>query len=198
MAQLGGIARRLPRLAALMVFFTLASIGLPGLNGFVGEFLVLLGMFRRAFDAPPAAWAWQWQLIAVAATAGIVLGAWYMLWLVQRVFFGPLCEPDRGAHAAPHAAGTAASHRADDESVSSFAPADLSLRELCALAPLAVVILWIGLLPQRFIAPAQAALDQALQLPAARLAERWQPAGRDPHVAARVPAAAHEVAGHVD
>lgn len=219
-AQLGGVAQRLPRLAALVVFFTLASIGLPGLNGFVGEFLVLLGMFRRAFESPPAAWAWQWQVISVAAVGGVVLGAWYMLWLVQRVFFGQLREPhtkgrvpshpsiipsaagprrenepslasagtaqDRGGHVSlPHA--VSAPPDAAQQDGSHFAPADLSLRELLALAPLVVLILWIGLVPQRFIAPAQATLDQLIGRPAARLAEIWQKDAHRPSVAAGHP-----------
>ena len=80
-------------LAFFMVLFTFSSIGLPGLNGFAGEFLILLGMFQRAWaDAPPLMAA-QLDAIAVLAVSGVVLGAWYMLWLVQRVFFGPLKEP---------------------------------------------------------------------------------------------------------
>ena len=202
-AQLGGVARRLPRLAALMVFFTLASIGLPGLNGFVGEFLVLLGMFRRAFVMPPAAWAWQWQVIAVAAVAGVVLGAWYMLWLIQRVFFGPLREPPtaHGATAVPRLGGEPVpgsppqrAAPAAGQGEAHFVPADLSLRELCALAPLVVWILWIGLVPQRLIAPAQAALDEALARPAARLIE-IQRAGTPARVAGM--AVPHEEVGDV-
>ncbi len=76
--------------------FTLSSIGLPGLNGFAGEFLILIGMFQRAFDlggASPAI-THLLKVIAVLAVFGVVLGAWYMLWLVQRVFFGPLRESE--------------------------------------------------------------------------------------------------------
>ena len=73
----------------------LASIGLPGLNGFVGEFLVLLGMFQRGWAEAPAALAVQYRVISVAGRAAWCLGAWYMLGLVQRVFFGPLREPAR-------------------------------------------------------------------------------------------------------
>ena len=90
-AELGGLARRTPLLAFFMLLFTLSSIGLPGLNGFAGEFLILLGMFQRAWtDAPRVAGAGRSRSIAVLAVFGVVLGAWYMLWLVQRVFFGPL------------------------------------------------------------------------------------------------------------
>ena len=93
-ADLGGLSRRLPILAFFMLVLTLSSIGLPGLNGFVGEFMLLLGMFQRAWTETVPFYAWQYRLIAVMAVSGVVLGAWYMLWLVQRVFFGPLKEPN--------------------------------------------------------------------------------------------------------
>ena len=80
--------------AFFVVLFTLSSIGLPGLNGFAGEFLILAGMFQRGWSQSPAALNWELLTIAVLAVLGVVLGAWYMLWLVQRVLFGPLREPD--------------------------------------------------------------------------------------------------------
>ena len=79
--DLGGLAARLPLLACIMVFISMASIGLPGLNGFVGEVLSLAGMFRRQ------------PLYAVLGTTGVVLGAWYLLTMLQHAFFGPLREP---------------------------------------------------------------------------------------------------------
>jgi len=77
----GGVARPMPVYAAFFGLVTMSSIGLPALNGFVGEFLILLG----AFLAHPAA--------AVAATFGVVLAAAYMLWMYRRVFFGPVDNP---------------------------------------------------------------------------------------------------------
>ncbi len=74
----GGLARVMPVFAAFFVIATMSSVGLPGLNGFVGEFLILLGAFSRL------GWA------AVIATSGVILSAVYMLWAVRRVFFGPL------------------------------------------------------------------------------------------------------------
>lgn len=138
-ADLGGLAHRTPLLATMTVILTLSSIGLPGLNGFVGEFLLLLGMFQRAVAEAPPALAWQYRTIAVLATSGVVLGAWYMLGLVQKLFFGPLREP--------HGSG---------DSVSASAPGprqipDLSPRELAALVPLVVFIFWIGLQPRVFL-----------------------------------------------
>jgi NADH-quinone oxidoreductase subunit M len=81
MADYGGVAARVPVTTALFLIATLGSIGLPGLNGFVGEFLILGGVFQVKI-----AWA------AVAAT-GMVLGAIYLLTLVQKVFWGPETVP---------------------------------------------------------------------------------------------------------
>ena len=137
-SRIGGLARRAPWLAFFMLVFTFSSIGLPGLNGFVGEFLVLIGMFQRGWAEAPTLWAPQLRTISVLALVGVVLGAWYMLYLVQRVFFGPLKEPH------------------DEHSA---APLDLSLREAAALAPLAVLAVWIGIWPQFFLVRMQPTLS---------------------------------------
>jgi len=149
-ADLAGLARRMPWLAFFMVLFTFSSIGVPGLNGFAGEFLILLGAFQRAWSDAPALMAMQLITIAVLAVSGVVLGAWYMLWLVQRVFFGPLKEP--------HAAGQ---HEISD----------LSFREILALAPLAVFVVWIGIRPGDFLSRMQPTLEVARQ-PAAAAVDR--------------------------
>ena len=79
--DLGGLARQVPRLAAFAVVLTLASIGLPGLNGFVGEFLVLLGMFQRSRSALPPHLALQYGAIAVLALAPlVVMIVWIGVW----------------------------------------------------------------------------------------------------------------------
>jgi len=77
----GGLWKQVPLFSAILLVVTFASIGLPGLNGFVGEFLILLG----AFAVTP--------LWTAAATTGVVLGAVYMLWMYRRVIFGPLSNP---------------------------------------------------------------------------------------------------------
>lgn len=136
-SSFGGLARKLPRLSFCMLLFTFSSIGLPGLNGFAGEFLVLLGMFQKAWTEASARFGLDYRIIAVLSVLGVVLGAWYMLWLVQRVFFGPLREP--------------ATHHEAHGSEPAHAIADLNLREGLALAPLAVFALWIGLAPQHFL-----------------------------------------------
>ena len=75
-AEFGGLKKVTPRLVAAFMIVTLSSIGLPGLNGFVGEFLILLGAF-----------AWNPKFAAFAAT-GVILSATYMLWMFQRVNYG--------------------------------------------------------------------------------------------------------------
>jgi NADH-quinone oxidoreductase subunit M len=77
-AEYGGLARPMPLFATFFMIVTLSSIGLPGLNGFVGEFLVLIGAFRER------------PVHAVLATSGVILAAVYMLWMLQRVVFNPL------------------------------------------------------------------------------------------------------------
>jgi NADH-quinone oxidoreductase subunit M len=112
--DLGGLAARLPLLACIMVFIAMSSIGLPGLNGFVGEVLSVAGMFRRN------------PVYAVLGTTGVVLGAWYLLTMLQHAFFGPLREPAHGKHKI----------------------LDINLREICAVVPICALCLWIGVMPQ--------------------------------------------------
>lgn len=131
-ASFGGLARRLPVLTFFMLVFTFSSIGLPGLNGFVGEILVLLGMFQRAFAETPPVLLMQYQILSVLAVSGVVLGAWYMLYLIQRVFFGPLKEP---------------AHEGDGEH---HPVHDMNLREIAAVLPLVLFCVWIGLAPDGF------------------------------------------------
>ena len=80
-ADFGGVARAAPLLATAFAITAFASIGLPGLNGFVGEFLVLLGSFGR------------FPLATLIATTVVIFAAAYLLWAVQRVFFNPVTDP---------------------------------------------------------------------------------------------------------
>jgi NADH-quinone oxidoreductase subunit M len=109
-----------------MIFISLSSIGLPGLNGFVGEALCFFGMFERN------------RGLAVLGTAGIVLGAWYLLSAVKRVFFGPLSEPLPEGQDPPR---------------------DLSAREWAALGPIMVLCLVLGIFPQPVLDSARQDLD---------------------------------------
>jgi NADH-quinone oxidoreductase subunit M len=77
----GGIARVVPLFAAILTFVSLSSIGLPGTNGFVGEFLVLIGSFRSE------------PYFALFATVGVIFAAAYLLWAIQRILFNPLDKP---------------------------------------------------------------------------------------------------------
>ena len=81
-ADFGGLATSMPKLAVLFLIITLSSIGLPGTNGFVGEFLILLGSFRSNVS------------FGVLATTGVVLGAVYMLWMFQRVMYGQITKEE--------------------------------------------------------------------------------------------------------
>jgi NADH-quinone oxidoreductase subunit M len=81
-ADFGGLWHQMPVFSVMFLIVTFASIGLPGLNGFIGEFLILLG----AFSVTPG-----WT---AAAATGIILGAIYMLWMFRRVFFGPITHPE--------------------------------------------------------------------------------------------------------
>ncbi|HVE87291.1 MAG TPA: NADH-quinone oxidoreductase subunit M [Myxococcales bacterium] len=113
----GGIARVMPMFAAVFLIITFTSVAVPGTNGFVGEFLVLLGTFKSSLSL--------WY--GVLAATGVILGAAYMLWMVQRVFFGQLVHREN-------------SHLKD-----------LGFREMATALPLVAVALWMGLYPQPFL-----------------------------------------------
>jgi NADH-quinone oxidoreductase subunit M len=81
-SELGGLSRQMPIYATLFAIIMFASMGLPGLNGFIGEFLILIGAFQVR---------WWWGALAVT---GIVLGAAYMLWLYQRTMFGEITKDE--------------------------------------------------------------------------------------------------------
>jgi NADH-quinone oxidoreductase subunit M len=87
--EFGGLAKPMPVYAAFFMIVMLSSVGLPGLNGFVGEFLILLGSFRSAYLGSP------WY--AVIASTGVILAAVYLLWSYQRVFFGKTERPENQA-----------------------------------------------------------------------------------------------------
>jgi NADH-quinone oxidoreductase subunit M len=85
-SDFGGIARVVPVLSTFFMIAMLGSVGLPGLNGFVGEFLILVGSFKSEFLGSGA--------YAVAATSGVIFAAVYLLWMYQRVFFGAVEKPE--------------------------------------------------------------------------------------------------------
>jgi len=129
-ADFGGLQKVMPVYAGFFLFMTFASIGLPGLNGFVGEFLVLVGSYSTL------------PVLAIVAAGGVILAAIYMLWAYERVFTGaPKIEENK-------------------------ALTDLSLREISLLAPVAVLVLVIGIYPNILldkIAPStEATLDRVV------------------------------------
>jgi NADH-quinone oxidoreductase subunit M len=140
--EIGGLARQMPWLAFFLIFFTLSSIGLPGLNGFVGEFLVLLGAATSGttFDgraAGPLGFGY-----VIPAALGIILGAVYMLWMCQRILFGPVIEP-------PHT-----------PDLSTGLTKDLTRREISILAPLAMCCVFIGVYPKPMLDTFEVAVRQ--------------------------------------
>jgi len=120
-AEYGGLAKVMPVYTAIFVIVTFASIGVPGTNGFIGEFLVITGTMASARLRGFAG------IDATLAAAGVIFAAVYMLILVQRVFFGPLSNPKN------------------------FHLKDLNRRETTVLAPLVIMIFVIGLFPSLFI-----------------------------------------------
>jgi len=142
--QLGGLGRKMPVMAFFLLVFTLSSIGLPGLNGFVGEFLVLLGTFT---SAQPDAFGHAGRLgvwFAVPAATGILLGAIYMLHMVRGIVFGPVKEPGHGFDS------------------STGLTQDLTRREIGVLAPIAVVCLLLGVYPKLATSVMEPALEDAV------------------------------------
>jgi NADH-quinone oxidoreductase subunit M len=129
-AEYGGIAKRVPWIAFCFVVVTLSSVGLPGTNGFVGEFLILSGTWLGRL---PSA-----TFVAAVAATGVILGAVYMLLLVERVFFGPL-DNEHNRHLP-----------------------DLSLREWVVIAPMLILIAVMGLAPQPFLSPMKTSVDRLL------------------------------------
>ena len=122
-ADYGGIASKLGLLSFSMVVVCLSSVGLPGLNGFVGEALVFFGMMKTR------------PFYSFLGTGGILLGAWYLLTMLRNVFFGPLKEPGGDGHGEHHGPPVR----------------DLDGREIAILAPILVLCLLIGIFPQRLI-----------------------------------------------
>ncbi len=114
LADYGGIARRVPIFAFFLVMTVMASAGLPALSGFPGEFLVLLGTYTAGASQ---------RIWAIVAASGVILAAVYLLWMVQRVLFGPLSN-------------------AANEKL-----ADMNVREICVLAPLMVFAVVLGVKP---------------------------------------------------
>lgn len=125
-ADYGGLASVMPIYAAFFMVFTLSAIGLPATNGFIGEFLILLGGFTAS------------KLAGVLACTGIIIGAGYMLWLYQRVFFMETNKKVIGL-------------------------TDMDVRETITLIPMLVLVLWIGVYPSSFLGFMHASVQHLLE-----------------------------------
>ncbi|MDA1000367.1 MAG: NADH-quinone oxidoreductase subunit M, partial [bacterium] len=127
-SEFGGLSKQVPVYTVLFAITMLSSIGLPGLNGFVGEFLILLGAFKASY------------VYAAFAVIGIVLGAAYMLWLFQRMFFGELSNPENQKLT------------------------DCNRREVLYMLPMIALMFWIGLYPKPFLSRMEASVDKVVKM----------------------------------
>jgi NADH-quinone oxidoreductase subunit M len=122
----GGITKIMPLFAVAFMIVTLSSVALPGTNGFVGEFLILLGSWK----ANPG--------ISAVASLGVVFGAVYMLWMFQRVMFGPIKDEENKKLK------------------------DLNAREVLVLAPLLIAIFVMGIFPNIFLNKMEPSINRFL------------------------------------
>ena len=130
-ADYGGFAKLVPWYAGFFIILTFASVGLPGTNGFIGEFLIILGAFRAK------------MIWGVLAATGIILGAGYMLWLYQRIFFQDA--------------------RSDYEASGAHPVRDIDFREVMTLLPLIIFIFWIGVYPDTFLSYMHASVENLIE-----------------------------------
>ena len=128
LADYGGIAKTMPLYTTFFVIAVLSSVGLPGLNGFVGEFLILAGSFQT------------WPTAAIIAASGVILAAIYLLWLVQRVFFGPITKDE-------------------NKSIP-----EIAWNEVAALVPLVILMVWIGVYPNTFLKKMEPSVKQLISV----------------------------------
>jgi NADH-quinone oxidoreductase subunit M len=126
-AEYGGLKAVTPRLVTAFLLITLSSIALPGMNGFVGEFLILIGAFR-----------WHNWLTVFAAT-GVILSAVYMLWMFQRVNYGPLTNTKN--RSLP----------------------DLSPREWTLVVPIVAMAIFMGVVPGIFLRPMEPSVNRVIE-----------------------------------
>jgi NADH-quinone oxidoreductase subunit M len=125
----------MPVFATFLMIISLSSIGLPGLNGFVGEFLILVGSFKSTLLGSRAFTAF--------AALGVIFSAVYLLWMYQRVMFGPVRE-----------GGLYNGHTLTD----------LTRREVAALVPIVLFVVWIGVFPETFLSKSAEAAKRTVQV----------------------------------
>lgn len=135
----GGIAKVAPVYAAVFLVVGLSSIGLPGLNGFVGEFMILVGTVQSPFIGATKPFGGIGAVFVTLAALGVIFAAVYILWMYQRVFFGPLNNPEN-------------EHMTD-----------LSWREGFMFAPLLILIVVMGVFPRVFLAPMEPTVNKMVR-----------------------------------
>ena len=123
-AAYGGIAKVVPVFATMLTIVALSSIGLPGTNGFISEFLVMLGAFKT------------YPFMTTVSAIGVILGAAYLLWALQRIIYNPLDKPENATLT------------------------DLNWREIGLLVPIIAAILWLGVYPKPVLARMEASTTQ--------------------------------------
>src|SRR5512136_1251767 len=131
-AEFGGLSKVMPLYAVFFMVVMLSSVGLPGLNGFVGEFLILIGTYTS--NIPHA------KYYAVLAATGVIFAACYLLWMFQRVMFGPI-KNEKNKNLP-----------------------DLNKREIVYLTMILVFIVWIGVYPKTFLDRSQVTIDHTISL----------------------------------
>lgn len=124
--EFGGLANIMPVYATIFVITTMSSIGLPFLNGFVGEFMIMLGMWKSTILGITASVNWNFIAVMLAGT-GVIFAAVYLLWMVQRVFFGKITKDENRTLS------------------------DLSYREIGLMLPLLVLMVYMGVYPTPFL-----------------------------------------------
>lgn len=128
----GGIAKVIPVFAVFFMIVTLASMGLPGLNGFIGEFLILTGAFSSEL--------YDTKVYAILGALGVILVAVYMLWMYQRVMFGPVVHEENRKMK------------------------DLNFREIGLLVPLVLFMVWIGIRSEDFTRYSEAWVENFIEV----------------------------------
>ncbi|MGH7242336.1 MAG: complex I subunit 4 family protein [Phycisphaerales bacterium] len=191
MKDVGGLAAKMPIWATFMVFFVMASVGLPGLNGFVSEFLCIFGTFQASDSWGASVWGSKGAPVpgatpgnlgpwyALIAGTGVIVAAMYLLIMVGKVVFGPLREPGEHGHDSHD------SHGAEDRGT---LPPDLTAREITCLVPLAIACLVFGVYPMPLFDALKEPVNDTVALVQAVRDNPVQPGGGRTEVAA----AAHE------
>ena len=136
-SDFGGLANVMPIYATIFVITAMSSVGLPFLNGFVGEFLIMVGMWKSSILDSVLWLGWNWNYVAtMIAGTGVIFAAVYLLWMIQRVFFGKVTnEKNRSLK-------------------------DLSYREIGLIAPLLFLMVFMGVYPRPFLDATHSAVTE--------------------------------------